>query len=299
MLSVQVEGLVRQHMCLHRHRALGQRRMTAHVHHCRVIRTLRRLQPAVVHAEGRQGLVLGQRHIRRGETHRAAELLAVFDLAGQSVARAQQAIGGRNIALGKHPSDAGGRHRFAVHDDLRHHHGPEAMLPAVLAQGLAGALAALAEGVVEAADHHHRRVGLHHFGHEILGGLIRPRPVEGGDAQVVHAEGLHDAGLLRDGVEEQRRPFRREDAQRVGLEGQYVQREIHLLGQLAPAHQQRLMAAVHAVEHAQNQHAGGQSLRVTQNLHRFPPYCALGGSWHFHTSISPWRSAMPQNSLFR
>ena len=215
--------------------------------------------------------------VRRREADGAPDLLALFDAPRNAVAASEQVVDLVHIPLRKQAADARGRYRFAVNHHFRHNHRAETVLLAVLLEHLSIAFAARAEGEIEAAHDYNRCVHLHQFRHKILRRLIGARPCKRRHAQPVHAEGLHDRCLFRQRRQHHRFFLRRKHMQRVWLEGADRQRIHHLLRQLVSAHQQRLMAAVHAVKHPQHQHAGIQALRVTDDSHCSPPSPAGAG----------------------
>ena len=164
----------------------------------------------------------------------------------QKLGRFADPAGAQRLADAGRGIDLAFAHHRIEHGDAK------ALLPALLAQHLDIAAAAGAEGEIVAAHDMARAHALQQ--HVVDEGVGR----QGGEGlvEVLRQHGLH-AVLLQ-----QPEPGRRqgqperagvghEEAARMGLEGQRHDRRVQHLGMLGGAVEQRLMAAMHAVEVAQ------------------------------------------------
>src|SRR5262245_21554330 len=179
-----------------------------------------------------------------------------------------------DVALRQLGPDGGRGKHFAGATDLRHDADAEAVLGTGPAQavGIAGALAAEAKII---ADHDvaHAEPGQQHPLDEGIGSKRSKGRIEGQHEGDIDAEALQQGELARQRGEFEVRLVRLKVFARMRLEDQRRGRRLELTSQRLHLAQQRLMAAVHAIEIADRQHrAGGGGwnvLVVGKNLHGF------------------------------
>ena len=210
------------------------------------------------------------------EAQLPAALIAAYDDAGHPVRPAQRGGRGPHVPGVDTTADVRGTEHHAVLGDQRRLLDGETERPSEpLEQGHVAGRAMPEPEVV--ADHHDRRVQRldQHVVHERLGAELGERRGERDHAERVHAQLLDQFGLAHRLGQHRRVRAGPDHLGRVRVEGDHHRLEPEIAGALHRMADDRLVAAMNAVEDADRDHraapAAGHRLVPPPPLHRGPP----------------------------
>mmetsp|Transcript_70428 Transcript_70428/g.165811 ORF Transcript_70428/g.165811 Transcript_70428/m.165811 type:complete len:423 (-) Transcript_70428:2047-3315(-) len=256
-----------------------------------------RLGGEAVHAHRedamRGRLVMREAQVQRAETVRrtglalaelAAELATVGDMAGDRIRPPQQRGRAGHVARGQGLAHGRAADAQAAHLIAHHAGHVEAARLAGSVQRRVIALALGAKAEVVAHQHVLRAQAIdQHLADEVLRGQGGERLVEGQDDHLVHAAAFELDQLVAQRGDAGRRQLGLaglggEEVARMRLEGQHAARQATVAGLGLQQRQHGLVAAVHAVEIADGQRAGGRDagmVEASEHSHRTDCPCSV------------------------